>query len=157
MSVNTVVPKITPLPEDDFHAALMEDWARMIAKWKKPAFALKAGYSNQRQLHNVLNGSIPGALSIFNLLAEDDAAIDKVLERYGLRAVPRDAHCSSDPSTLPLATLLCHVAEAEHPESHGGTQITEHEARAIPEEDLLAVERVTARIRQLRKPKVVSA
>lgn len=156
MTSDTVVPKIVPLAEDDFHAALLQDWSRMIGKWKLPTFALKAGYHGPRQLNNFFKGSIPEAVRIFNLLAADDGAIASVLRAYGLKAVPLESFCSNEPGTLPVTVLLHHVAAAEHPQSHGGTQITEHEARGIPEEDLLAAERVIARIRVLRKPKAVA-
>lgn len=128
----------------------------MIGKWKMPTFALKAGYHGPRQLNNFFKGSIPEAVRIFNLLAEDEGAISNVLDAYGLKAVPVGAFCSNEPGTLPLATLLHHVAAAEHPESHAGPDISEHEAREIPEDDLLAVERLIARIRHLRKPKAVA-
>lgn len=156
MNSNSVVPKPHPLTEDEFHDVLMEDWSRLTSKLGgKGKFALAAGLT-VRQLGNIHKGSTPNAIHIFNILAADETAIAAVLRKYNLRAVPADAICSSDPGTLPLATLLHHVAQAEHPESHGGVAITEHEARSIPEEELLKVERLIAHIRQLRKPKAVA-
>lgn len=81
---------------------------------------------------------------------------DDLLALVGLRSAPLGATCSTDPGTLPLATLLHQVAAAEHPESESGPEITEREARAIPEQDIRAVERLVAHLRELRKPKAAA-
>jgi hypothetical protein len=149
---NAVVQKREPLTEGGFHGALMVDWSRMIRKIGLASFALKARIT-ERQVRNVQAGSTPHALTIFNLLAEDDTALNCVLSEYGLRTAPKEAICSSDPGTLPMAILLQHVAAAEHPNSHGGPIITQFEAEHIPDEDLLAAQRVIDTILSMkRKP-----
>ena len=152
MTDNTVVLKREPLTEGGFHSALMVDWSRMIRKVGLAGFALKARMT-ERQVRNVQAGATPHALTIFNLLTEDDTALNCVFSEYGLRTAPRDAVCSSDPGTLPMAVALQHIAAAEHPESHGGPIITQYEAEHIPEADLLAAQRVIDNILSMkRKP-----
>jgi hypothetical protein len=138
------------LTEEEFHGALMADWNRLERKWRRDGLALKLGLGT-KQLGKIIAGTSlhPHPHRIFNLLAEDDAAINFVLREYGLKAVPASAVCTGEPGTLKVAVLLHHIAAVEHPDSPGGVEITPHEARAIPEDDLIAAERIIARIRAL--------
>lgn len=143
MADNSVVPPFQPLTEDDFHNAMMTALTRMYQKHGKAQVAEWLGVS-VRQLANIAGGSLPAPHRLFNLVTRDPDALDAIDREYGLRRVPRDAICSSDPVSTKLAQLLTRTIEIEHPTSDGGTDATLAELLLLPEDVLRAVASKTA-------------
>lgn len=162
MSDNNVLPQNQLLTEDDFHNAMMSALTRLYQKHGKPRVAEWLGVS-VRHLANIAGGSLPAPHRLFNLVVHDADALDPIDREYGLRRVPRDAVCSSDPVSTKLAQLLTRTIEIEHPDSEGGTDATLAELLLLPEDVLRAVankttgwvERVDAH--RHGKPKAVAA
>lgn len=137
-SFNPVVRQNQPLTEEDFHNAMMESLSRLYRKHGKPRVAEWLGVS-VRQLANIAGGSLPAPHRLFNLVLHDDDALDPIDREYGLRRVPRNAVCSSDPVSTRLAMLLTSTIDMEHPDSDGGVDATLAELLDLPEDVLRAV------------------
>ncbi len=132
MPDNTVLPLIETLTEEDFHAEMMVDISRLIAKHGRGRVAERLGTST-RQLGNLANGSFPAAWRLFNLLTLDRDALDSIERRYNSRRVPRKATCSTDPIGAKLAALLTRVIDIERVGSDGGEQVTLGELLTLDE------------------------
>lgn len=160
MPENTVVPKIRALDEDEFHREFMAMLGRLIRNHGPAKVAQALGYSSKRQLANLTNGSLPTLRGFYNLLSLEETAHDEVDRAYGQRKVAEDAVCSSDPLTLALITLARDVAEAEAPDSPGGSRVADSELRAMDESLIRKINRVTKtwldRLDEFRKPRIVA-
>lgn len=132
MTDNTVVPKIAPLDEEQFHAAMMEAITRQIANHGKGQVAVALGVT-VRQLANLGAGSFPRVDRIYNLRTLDPEALDPIDRKQGVRSVPRDAVCSSDPVSSKLAALLSRTIDIEKPDSDGGVGATLREVLDLDE------------------------
>ncbi len=132
---DTVVPAIAPLMEDKFHDAMMEAISRQTSRHGKGAVAQALGVSI-KQVGNLAAGSFPRPDRLFNLLAQDEDALDPIDRQYGGRRVPRDAVCSSDPISARLAHLLSQTIVAERPDSDGGAAVKLSEIMAFDEDVL---------------------
>lgn len=137
---NTVVPKIEPLDEEQFHDAMMLAIAGQVAKRGKAKVAGALGVT-VRQLSNLGNGSFPRVDRIYNLRTLDPDALDPIDRKQGVRSVPRDAICSTDPVSTKLARLLTRTIDAERPDSPGGPAVTLREVMGLDEDDLRAAAR----------------
>lgn len=135
MSDNTVVPQTMQFSEDQFHDLAVSCISEQITKHGRETVAKCMGISI-RQLGNILGGSTPAAHRLYSLRALDPLALDKIDRHQDLRAVPRDATCSSDPVSAKLALLLAHAIEAEREESEGGKAVMLSELLAMPEAEL---------------------
>ena len=135
MTSNSVVPQILPLDEEEFHAAMMEAISAAISRHGRAKVASVLGVS-VRQIGNIANGSFPAPWRLWNLLALDGAALDKIDRRYHRRGVPADAVCSSDPVSSKLAHLLSRTIEMERPDSPGGGGVKLRELLALDEDEL---------------------
>lgn len=135
---NSVVPKREPLTEEEFHNAMMVALTRLYQKHGKARVAEWLGVS-VRQLANIAAGSLPAPHRLQNLVIHDPDALDPIDREYGIRRVPRDAVCSSDPVSTKLAMLLTRTIDIEHPASDGGTDATLAELLDLPDDVLRAV------------------
>ncbi len=157
-----VVQQKQPLTEEEFHNAMMVALTRLYQKHGKAKVADWLGVS-VRQLANIAAGSLPAPHRLHNLLTHDDSALDAIDREYGVRRVPRDAVCSSDPVSTKLAMLLTRTIDIEHPDSEGGVDATLSELLNLPDDILRAVAQKTSgwveRIDAHRhgKPKAVAA
>jgi hypothetical protein len=116
-----------PATETAFRNAWLCALSRLCAKHGEDKVANWLGIS-ERHLRNVRSGtSLPSADKLFALLAYDDTAHDEMDALYGLRHIPIDALCSTDPLTRDLIALANEVAQSEDPNSHGGVAVTDHE------------------------------
>lgn len=138
MPDNSVVPQRDPLTEEEFHNAMMAALTRLYQKHGKPRVAEWLGVS-VRQLANIAAGSLPAPHRLHNLILRDAGALDAIDREYGVRRVPRNAVCSSDPVSTKLAMLLTGTIDIEHPDSDGGTDATLRELLELPEEVLRSV------------------
>lgn len=137
MADNSVVPQREPLTEEEFHDAMMVALTRLYQKHGKPRVAEWLGVS-VRQLANIAGGSLPAPHRLHNLVLRDPDALDPIDREYGVRRVPRDAVCSSDPVSTKLALLLSRTIDIEHPDSEGGTDATLGELLLLPDDVLRA-------------------
>lgn len=135
MTSNTVVPQARAFGEDEFHDLAVACISEQIATHGREAVAGVMGITT-RQLGNIMAGSSPAPHRVFNLRRLDPLALDKIDRKQGLRSVPRDATCSSDPVSAKLALLLSYAIEAERPESDGGPPVTLAELLNMPEAEL---------------------
>lgn len=160
-ATHTVVRKIDPLGEDDFHAAFMVLLSRMVKQHGQENVAYALGYSSKRQLANLASGSLPSLRAFYNLLTLDECAHDELDAEYGLRKVDKDAMCSSDPLTRDMIALAHETAEDEAPDSDGGRVVTDQELLAKDEARLRRVYRTLGtwlhRIETIRKPRRLRA
>ncbi len=158
-SRDTVVPTRKPASETTFRNAWLQSLARLCAKHGEDQVALWLGIS-ERHLRNVRSGaSLPSADKLWNLLAHDDSAHDEMDALFGLRHVPVDALCSTDPLTRDLIALANEVAHSEDPASPGGVAVTDHELLAKDEHRMRRVYNTLGvwldRISNMRRPRVV--
>lgn len=162
MTDHSVVQQKQPLTEEEFHNAMMVALTRLYQKHGKPKVADWLGVS-VRQLANIASGSLPAPHRLHNLMLHDPDALDAIDREYGLRRVPRNAVCSSDPVSTKLAMLLTRTIDIEHPDSEGGVDATLNELLNLPDDILRAVAQKTTgwveRIDAHRhgKPKAVAA
>lgn len=158
---NTVVPKIEPMDEDEFHGHFMALLGRLIRNHGPAKVAQALGYTSKRQLANLTNGSLPSLRGYYNLLALEPTAHDELDRAYGQQKVPDSAKCSTDPLTLDLITLARDVAEAESSHSPGHQSVTDGELRKMNESLIRKVHHVTGswleRIETMRRPRAVNA
>ncbi|MBH0112737.1 hypothetical protein I5E68_07200 [Novosphingobium sp. YJ-S2-02] len=136
---NNVFPNRTPLTEEQFRSNWLVTLARLCREHGDSQVALWLGVS-ERHLRNLKTGlSLPSADKVWNLLAFDQSAHDEIDAAYGVKNVPVDSVCSSDPLTLDMIALAHEVAEHEAPDSHGGIAVTDHELRLKDERRLRKV------------------
>ena len=156
---NAVVPRSAPATETAFRNAWLQSLARLCAKHGDDKVALWLGIS-ERHLRNVRSGtSLPSADKLWGLLAYDDTAHDEMDALYGLRHVPIDALCSTDPLTRDLIALANEVAQSEDVNSPGGIAVTDHELLEKDEHRMRRVHNTLGvwldRISDMRRPRAV--
>lgn len=135
--LRSVVHKSIAPDEAEFHAAMAESIARQIGRHGKPKVAQAMAVSI-RQLENILAGAFPRPDRLRNLVTLSGDALDPIDRLYGVRQVPRDAVCSSDPVSTKLAALLTRTIDIEREDSPGGPDATLGEILTIDEEVLRA-------------------
>lgn len=99
MSERTVVPSVSEVPEEKFHAAMMLGISRMIAKHGRDKVAHKLGVST-RQIGNLANGSFPAANRHWNLLSLDPTAMDEVSALYDAELRQKQTIAANDMETV---------------------------------------------------------
>ncbi|WP_066795125.1 hypothetical protein [Sphingomonas soli] len=156
MQRSNVVPRVQPLTEQQFRSKWLRALSRLCDQHGDGQVALWLGVGD-RQLRNIKSGaSLPTADKIWNLLAWDDSAHDELDREYGLKNVGADAICTSDPLTIDLIALAHETAQAEAPDSPGGTATTDHELLLKDEGRLRKCYRTLgtwlARIEEIRRP-----
>lgn len=99
---------------------------------------------------------MPTADKVWNLLAHDDSAHDEMDAAFGMKKVPSDALCSTDPLTRDLIALANEVAQSEDPDSPGGVKVTDHELLLKDEHRMRRVHNTLGvwldRISHMRRP-----
>lgn len=160
MKPGNVVPETSGVTEDEFHGAMVSGLGRAERKVTRAGLAYVMGLSSLKQLANIFAGSTPHPKRLWDARAACPTALDDVADLYGCRIVPKDALTSAELGTLPIATLLAKVAEAESPESPGGTSKTHRELLDM-EDDIRAVHALTAawieQINDIRRPGTLRA
>ncbi len=156
MTQCNIVPRVQPLTEQQFRSKWLRALSRLCDQHGDGQVALWLGIS-ERHLRNVKAGtSLPSADRIWNLLAWDDSAHDELDREFGLKNVGADAVCTSDPLTIDLIALAHETAQAEAPDSPGGTATTDHELLLKDEGRLRKCYRTLgtwlARIDEIRRP-----
>lgn len=154
------VPADTAVTETDFRNAWLQSLARLCAKHREDRVAHWLGIS-ERHLRNVRSGmSLPSADKLHGLLRFDQSAHDEMNALYGLRHVPVDALCSTDPLTRDLIALANEVAQSEDPTSPGGITVTDHELLEKDEHRMRRVYNTLGvwleRISNMRRPRSVA-
>ncbi|MDH4746654.1 hypothetical protein OMP43_21745 [Sphingomonas sp. CBMAI 2297] len=141
-AAGSVVPETSSVREEEFHDAMVSGLARAQRRvGQKPlAFVMDM---TVKQLRNILGGSSPHPKRMWDALGADPTVLDDVADLYGRKIVSKDLDTSADLGTLPLATLLAKVAEAESPASPGGTAKTHSELLGM-EEEIRTVHALTA-------------
>ena len=160
MPHRTIVPPVQPATETQFRNAWLVSLARLCAKHGDDKVAQWLGIS-ERHLRNVRSGaSLPSADKLWGLLAHDDSAHDEMDALYGLRHVPLDALCSTDPLTRDLIALANEVAQSEDLDSPGGIVVTDHELLQKDEHRMRRVYNTLGvwldRIGSMRRPRSVA-
>ena len=113
-----------------------------------------------KQLGNIFGGAAPHPKRLWDARCACPTALDDVADLYGCRIMPKDAVTTAELGTVPIAALLAKVAEAESPESPGGTAKTHRELLDM-EEHIRAVHALTAawieQINDIRRPTTLRA
>lgn len=159
MPHRNIVPHVEPLTETQFRNEWLITLARLCGKHGDDKVAQWLGVT-ERHLRNLKAGnSIPTADKIWNLLARDDTAHDELDAAFGLKKVPVDALCSTDPLTRDLIALANEVAQSEDPDSPGGIVVTDHELLQKDEHRMRRIHNTLGvwldRISAMRRPRAV--
>lgn len=154
------VPVEMPVTETQFRNAWLQSLARLCAKHGDDRVASLLGIT-ERHLRNVRSGtSLPSADKLWALLRYDATAHDEMNALYGLRHVPLDALCSTDPLTRDLIALANEVAQSEDPASPGGMAVTDHELLEKDEHRMRRIHNTLGvwldRISGMRRPRSVA-
>lgn len=160
MPHRNIVPPVQPATETQFRNAWLCALSRLCAKHGDDMVAQWLGIS-ERHLRNVRSGSsLPSADKLWGLLAYDASAHDEMDGLYGLRHVPIDALCSTDPLTRDLIALANEVAQSEDPNSPGGVAVTDHELLEKDEHRMRRIHNTLGvwldRISGMRRPRSVA-
>lgn len=159
MPQSNIVPHVQPLTESGFRNTWLVTLARMCAKHGDDKAAQWLGVS-ERHLRNLKSGSsMPSPDKVWNLLAHDDTAHDELDAAFGMKKVPADALCSTDPLTRDLIALANEVAQSEDPDSPGGIVVTDHELLQKDEHRMRRIHNTLGvwldRISAMRRPRAV--
>jgi len=159
--LDSVVPQNEPPTEAEFRAAMLRGLSRCAhASAGRRALAAEMDLSSKGLENILLRDAMPGPKRLFDATRACPTALDDIAALYGFQLVK----IASDPldaaGTVPLASLLAKVAEAESPESDGGVAKTHAELLAM-EPDIRRVHALTAQwindITALRSPRAVPA
>jgi hypothetical protein len=122
----TIVRNCSKISKSSLHDLLMIGWARSIAKFGKGAFAEELDISTAA-VDKQLSGSMPDFTSIVDVYGFDSEVLDEILDKLGVRIVPKEAACDVDDLNVLLARALVKINEATHPDGPGGRTITHTE------------------------------
>ncbi len=153
---NNGVPSVMEVTEEAFRNAWLQSLARLCAKHGEGKVALWLGIS-LRHLRNVRSGtSLPSSDKLWALLAHDGSAHAEMDALYGVKHVPIDALCSTDPLTRDLIALAHEVSVSEDPASPGGVAVTDHELLEKDEHRMRRIHNTLGvwldRIAKMRRP-----
>lgn len=161
MLPRSVVPETQEVTEAEFRAAMLRGLSRCAnTPAGKRALAGQMDLSTKGLDNILLKGAMPGPKRLWDTTRVCPHALDDIAAEYGFDLVRKaDANAQGVPGTLPMATLLAKVAEAEAPTSDGGTAMTHQELLAM-ESDIRRVHALTAQwineITALRSPRAVT-
>jgi hypothetical protein len=150
----TVVRNCTIATKMELHSLVMPGWARGVKAHGKGGWADKLGISTVA-LDKQLTGSMPGLECIDKALDVEPTVLDDWLDRKGKRLVDKEHDEGVRDLTLLLAQVNLKIAEAQHPSSPGGEQITHSEylgAESLMRELHAATGRWIERCNDIRKP-----
>jgi len=157
---DSVVPPASPVADEDFRNAMVAGLARAQRRVGARALAYIMDLT-PKGLRNIFGGVAqrPDPKRLWDALGACPTALDDIADLYDRRIVAKDAAVVDDHGTLPIATLLHLVAEAESPDSPGGTAKTHSELLAM-EDAVRIVHHITGNwideINRLRAPRAVN-
>ena len=130
---SSVVPENRDVNEAEFRAAMLSGLARCSNTAAKKRSLAGAMDLSSKGLENIqLRGAMPGPKRLWDATTACPHALDDVARLYGFELVRTVRSSAADEhGTLPLATLLALIAEAEAPTSDGGTTKTHKELLAM--------------------------
>ncbi|WP_242183270.1 hypothetical protein [Sphingomonas sp. CARO-RG-8B-R24-01] len=126
---SSVVPGNRDVNEAEFRAAMLSGLARCSNTAAKKRSLAGAMDLSSKGLENIqLRGAVPGPKRLWDATAACPHALDDIADLYGFELVRKSGDTATDGNgTLPIATLLALVAEAEAPGSEGGKVKTHRE------------------------------
>lgn len=156
----SVVPQNEPPTEAEFRAAMLRGLSRCAhAPAGRRALAAEMDLSSKGLENILLRDAMPGPKRLFDATRACPTALDDIAALYGFDLVAKKDDPGQAFGTVPIATLLAKVAEAEDPASDGGTRKTHAELIAM-EADIRRVHALTAEwikmITDLRSPRAVT-
>ena len=161
MLPRSVVPEQEPVTEAEFRAAMLRGLSRCANRPAgRRALAAEMDLSSKGLENILLKGAMPGPKRLWDATRACEHALADIADLYGVELVRKaDADGRRAAGTLPLASLLAKIAEAEAPSSDGGTAKTHQELLAM-EADIRRVHALTAEwineITTLRSPRAVA-
>ncbi len=160
MFPGSVVPETVEVTEAEFRAAMLAGLSRCANQpAAKRNLAAEMDLSSKGLDNILLKGATPGPKRLWDATRACPAALDEIAALYGFQLVAKAQPARDSHGTLPIATLLHKVAEAESPASDGGTAKTHQELLAM-EANIRAVHRLTGawieEIAQIRAPRAVN-
>lgn len=156
MQPGSVVPETTGVSEERFRNAMIAGLARAQKRVGPKALAYVMDMS-AKALGNLFGGVAKSTdpKRLWDARAACPTALDDIADLYGCAIVSKADAAAADLGTLPIASLLAKVAEAESPDSPGGVAKT-HQELFDMEEHIRAVHALTGdwieRINSLRAP-----
>lgn len=156
MQPGSVVPETTSVSEDDFRNAMVSGLARAQKRVGAKALAYIMDLST-KGLGNIFGGTAKSTdpKRLWDARSACPTALDDIADLYGCSIVSKADAAAADLGTLPIASLLAKVAEAESPDSPGGVAKT-HQELFDMEAHIRAVHALTGdwieRINRLRAP-----
>lgn len=160
MRHDSVFPRSSPVAEEDFRTAMVAGLARAQKRVGAKALAYIMDLT-PKGLRNIFGGIAhrPDPKRLWDALGACPTALDDIADLYDRRIVSKDAGVIEDHATVPIATLLRLVAEAESPASPGGSAKTHQELLGM-EDAVRAVHHITgnwiAEINRLRGIRAVN-
>lgn len=152
----SVVPETTCVNDADFRDAMIAGLARAQLRVGAKSLAFIMDMTT-KALGNLFGGVAKSTdpKRLWDALGACPTALDNIADLYGVKLVSKDASEADDFGTLPIASLLARVAEAESPDSPGGTAKT-HQELLDMEAQIRAVHALTGawieKINALRTP-----
>jgi hypothetical protein len=141
---SSVVPENRDVNEAQFRAAMLSGLARCSNTTATKRSLAGAMDLSSKGLENIqLRGAMPGPKRLWDATTACPHALDDVARLYGFELVrSMESAGNAEHGTLPIATLLAQIAEAEAPASDGGTVKTHKELIAM-EQNILRVHALT--------------
>jgi len=158
---DTVVSKVTPPSEQEFHALMVAGLARAAVNLGGQGALADKMDMTSAGLKKIFNGGMTSPKRLFDMLLDDrtSTVLDDIAARYGRRFVDKEAVCNTDDAGLLLARLLVWVQEAQHPDSPGGRNIVHTELAPVEaqmRELHGALGNWISQIDEVRKPRAVA-
>ncbi len=156
MPIGSVVPETTSVKDEDFREAMIAGLARAQRRVGAKSLAFVMDMTG-KALGNLFGGVAKSTdpKRLWDALAACPTALDDIADLYDRKLVSKGAYEADDFGTLPIASLLARVAEAESPDSPGGTTKT-HQELLDMEAQIRAVHALTGdwieKINALRTP-----
>ena len=157
----SVVPETSEPTEAEFRAAMLAGLSRCSNTTAgKRALASKMDLSTKGLDNILLKGAMPGPKRLWDATGACGHVMTEIAALYGYEMVRKSDGEAVSLGTVPIASLLAQVAEAEAPTSDGGAKKTHTELLAM-EASIRAVHAITAewinQITTIRSPRAVRA
>ncbi len=156
MPSSSVVPETTTVKDADFRNAMIAGLGRAQLRVGEKSLAFIMDVTT-KALRNLFGGVAKSTdpKRLWDALVACPTALDDIADLYGRKLVSKDTQEADGFGTLPIASLLARVAEAESPASPGGTAKT-HKELLDMEVQIRAVHALTGdwieKINTLRAP-----